>query len=47
MLNDSLVVLMYGYPIGFLSVDSVEVGLIVVHQRFTDMQDIVLAHSAL
>ena len=37
---------MDGYPIGFPSVKGIEVGLIVVHQRLTDVQDIVFAHSA-
>ena len=47
VLSDNTFVLMDGYPIGFLSVKGVEVGLIVVHRRFTDVQDIVFAHSAL
>ena len=47
VLLENMFVLVGGYPIGFPSVNSVEVGRIIVHRRFTDVQDVVFAHSAL
>ena len=47
VLPENTFVLVGGYPIGFLSVNSIKVGHIVVYQRFTDVQDVVFAHSAL